>query len=43
VELIYPPIDTVGGYLDNHNNKQAELDPPNPPPAGDDPTVAAQM
>jgi hypothetical protein len=21
VELIYPLIDTVGGYLDNHNNK----------------------
>jgi hypothetical protein len=22
VELIYTPIDTVGGYLDNHNNNK---------------------
>jgi hypothetical protein len=22
VELIYPPINTVGGYLDNHNNNK---------------------
>jgi hypothetical protein len=22
VELIYPPINTIGGYLDSNNNKQ---------------------
>jgi hypothetical protein len=44
VELIYLPIDTLGGYLDNHSHKQVEMDPPPPlPPGGVDPMVAAQM
>jgi hypothetical protein len=44
VELIYLSIDTLGGYLDNPNhNLLRSMDPPQPPPVGDDLAVAAQM